>query len=240
MKTEGRNAVGELLKTGKNVDKILIEKGAQGSLSVLFAEARKRGVKVQFVDRQVLEKESVTGRHQGVIAFTTDYEYYEVEDIVAEKKSQKGGFIILCDGIEDVHNLGSILRVAECAGADGVVIPKTGSASVTESVIRISAGAAEHIKVAKVANLNQTIEYLKKNGYWIYALEAGGEDIYAEDFSGNVALVVGGEDSGVKRLTKEKCDKILSIPLQGKVNSLNASVALGIAAYEVVRNRIKE
>jgi 23S rRNA (guanosine2251-2'-O)-methyltransferase len=240
MKTEGRNAVGELLKTGKNVDKILIEKGAQGSLSVLFAEARKRGVKVQFVDRQVLEKESVTGRHQGVIAFTTDYEYYEVEDIVAEKKSQKGGFIILCDGIEDVHNLGSILRVAECAGADGVVIPKTGSASVTESVIRISAGAAEHIKVAKVANLNKTIEYLKKNGYWIYALEAGGEDIYAEDFSGNVALVVGGEDSGVKRLTKEKCDKILSIPLQGKVNSLNASVALGIAAYEVVRNRIKE
>jgi 23S rRNA (guanosine2251-2'-O)-methyltransferase len=240
MKTEGRNAVGELLKTGKNIDKILIEKGAQGSLSVLFAEARKRGVKVQFVDRQVLEKESVTGRHQGVIAFTTDYEYYEVEDIVAEKKSQKGGFIILCDGIEDVHNLGSILRVAECAGADGVVIPKTGSASVTESVIRISAGAAEHIKVAKVANLNQTIEYLKKNGYWIYALEAGGEDIYAEDFSGNVALVVGGEDSGVKRLTKEKCDKILSIPLQGKVNSLNASVALGIAAYEVVRNRIKE
>jgi len=240
MKTEGRNAVGELLKTGKNIDKILIEKGAQGSLSVLFAEARKRGVKVQFVDRQVLEKESVTGRHQGVIAYTTDYEYYDVEDIVAEKKSPKGGFIILCDGIEDVHNLGSILRVAECAGADGVVIPKTGSASVTESVIRISAGAAEHIKVAKVANLNQTIEYLKKNGYWIYALEAGGEDIYAEDFSGNVALVVGGEDSGVKRLTKEKCDKILSIPLQGKVNSLNASVALGIAAYEVVRNRIKE
>ena len=239
MKTEGRNAVGELLKTGKNIDKILIEKGAQGSLSVLFAEARKRNVKVQFVDRQVLEKESVTGRHQGVIAFTTDYEYYDVEDLIKEKKSEKGGFIILCDGIEDVHNLGSILRVAECAGADGVVIPKTGSASVTESVIRISAGAAEHIKVAKVANLNQTIEFLKKNGFWVYALEAGGEDIYQEDFSGNIALVVGGEDSGVKRLTKEKCDKVLSIPLQGKVNSLNASVALGISAYEVVRNRLK-
>ena len=239
MKTEGRNAVGELLKTGKNIDKILIEKGAQGSLSVLFAEARKRNVKVQFVDRQVLEKESVTGRHQGVIAFTTDYEYYDVEDLIKEKKSEKGGCIILCDGIEDVHNLGSILRGAECAGADGVVIPKTGSASVTESVIRISAGAAEHIKVAKVANLNQTIEFLKKNGFWVYALEAGGEDIYQEDFSGNIALVVGGEDSGVKRLTKEKCDKVLSIPLQGKVNSLNESVALGISAYEVVRNRLK-
>lgn len=239
MKTEGRNAVVELLKTGKNIDKLLIEKGAQGSLSVIFAQARKRNIRVQFVDRLTLDKESVTGRHQGVIAFTTDYEYYEVEDIIAEKKSEKGGFIVLCDGIEDVHNLGSILRVAECAGTDGVIIPKTGSASVTESVVRISAGAAEHIKVAKVANLNQTIDLLQKNGYWIYALEAGGEDIYAEDFSGNVALVVGGEDSGVKRLTKEKCDKVLSIPLQGKVNSLNASVALGIAAYEVVRNRLK-
>ncbi len=239
MKTEGRNAVNELLKTGKNIDKILIEKGAQGSLSVLFAEARKRNLRVQFVDRQVLDKESVTGRHQGIIAFTTDYEYYDIDDIIAEKKNGKGGFIVLCDGIEDVHNLGSILRVAECAGADGVIIPKNGSATVTESVIRISAGAAEHMKVAKVANLNQTIEYLQKNGYWIYALEAGGEDIYSENFSGNVALVVGGEDSGVKRLTKEKCDKILSIPLLGRVNSLNASVALGIAAYEVVRNRLK-
>ena len=239
MKTEGRNAVNELLKTGKNIDKILIEKGAQGSLAVLFAEARKRKLRVQFVDRQVLDKESVTGRHQGVIAFTTEYEYYDVEDLIAEKKSEKGGFIVLCDGIEDVHNLGSIIRVAECAGADGVIIPKNGSATVTESVIRISAGAAEHMKVAKVANLNQTIEFLQKNGYWIYALEAGGEDIYTENFSGNVALVVGGEDSGVKRLTKEKCDKILSIPLLGSVNSLNASVALGIAAYEVVRNRLK-
>ena len=239
MKTEGRNAVIELLKTGKNIDKVLLEKGAQGSLGLIFAEARRKNIRVQFVDKQVLDKESETRRHQGVIAFTTDYEYYDLDDIIAEKKNEKGGFVVLCDGIEDVHNLGSIIRVAECAGADGVVIPKSGSASVTESVIRISAGAAEHIKVAKVANLNQTIDLLQKNGYWIYALEAGGEDIYTENFSGNVALVVGGEDSGVKRLTKEKCDKILSIPLLGSVNSLNASVALGIAAYEVVRNRLK-
>ncbi len=238
MKTEGRNAVIELLKTGKNIDKLLIEKGAQGSVSMVFAEARKRNIRVQFVDKQVMDKESVSRRHQGVIAFTTDYEYYDLDEIIAEKKSEKGGFVVLCDGIEDVHNLGSILRVAECAGADGVVIPRSSSASVTESVIRISAGAAEHIKVAKVSNLNQAVETLQKNGYWVYALEAGGEDIYKEKFDGNVALIVGGEDSGVKRLTKEKCDKILSIPLQGKVNSLNASVALGIAAYEVVRNRI--
>ena len=238
MKTEGRNAVIELLKTGKTIDKIMLEKGAQGSLGLIFAEARRKNIRVQFVDKQVLDKESETRRHQGVIAFTTDYEYFDLDDIIAEKKSEKGGFVVLCDGIEDVHNLGSIIRVAECAGADGVVIPKSGSASVTESVIRISAGAAEHMKVAKVGNLNQAIEKLQKSGYWVYALEAGGEDIYKEKFDGNVALVVGGEDSGVKRLTKEKCDKILSIPLQGKVKSLNASVALGIAAYEVVRNRL--
>ena len=238
MKTEGRNAVAELLKTDKNIDKILMEKGAQGSLSVIFAEARKRNIRVQFVDRQVLDKESESRRHQGVIAYTTEYEYFDLEDIIAEKRSEKGGFIVLCDGIEDVHNLGSILRVAECAGADGVVIPKAGGTVVTESVIRISAGAAEHIKVAKVPNLGNAVETLKRNNYWVYALEAGGEDIYAEDFSGNVALVVGGEDSGVRRLTKEKCDKIVSIPLSGKVNSLNASVALGMAAYEVVRKRL--
>ncbi|MBQ8308976.1 MAG: 23S rRNA (guanosine(2251)-2'-O)-methyltransferase RlmB [Clostridia bacterium] len=238
MKTEGRNAVIELLKTGKNIDKILLEKGAQGSVSLIFAEARKRNIRVQFVDKRALDKESESKRHQGVIAFTTDYEYFDIEDIIAAKKSEKGGFIVLCDGIEDVHNLGSIIRVAECAGVDGVIIPKSGSASVTESVIRISAGAAEHMKVAKVPNLNQAIETLQKNGYWVYALEAGGEDIYAENFDGNVALVVGGEDSGVKRLTKEKCDKVLSLPLQGKVNSLNASVALGIAAYEVLRKRL--
>ena len=237
MKTEGRNAVAELLKTDKNIDKILMEKGAQGSLSVIFAEARKRGVRVQFVERAVLDKESESRRHQGVIAFTTEYEYFDLEDIIADKRSEKGGFVVLCDGIEDVHNLGSILRVAECAGADGVVIPKSGSASVTESVIRISAGAAEHIKVARVTNLGAAVETLKKNGYWVYALEAGGEDLYAEDFSGNVALVVGGEDSGVRRLTTEKCDKVLSIPLYGKVNSLNASVALGIAVYEAARRR---
>ncbi|MBQ8405105.1 MAG: 23S rRNA (guanosine(2251)-2'-O)-methyltransferase RlmB [Clostridia bacterium] len=238
MKTEGRNAVIELLKTQKNIDKILLEKGAQGSLGLIFAEARRKNIRVQFVDKQVLDKESEARRHQGVIAFTTDYEYYDLDEIIAAKKSEKGGFIVLCDGIEDVHNLGSIIRVAECAGADGVVIPKSGSASVTESVIRISAGAAEHMKVAKVGNLNQAIEKLQKSGYWVFGLEAGGEDIYKEKFEGNVALVVGGEDSGVKRLTKEKCDKILSIPLQGKVNSLNASVALGIAVYEVVRNRL--
>lgn len=237
MKTEGRNAVLELIGAGKNIDKILMEKGGKGSLSVIFAEARNRGIRVQYVDKSVLDKESETGRHQGVIALTTDYEYFDIDEIIAEKRDEKGGFVILCDGVEDVHNLGSILRVAECAGADGVVITKAGCAPVNESVIRISAGAAEHMKVARVSNLRVAIDALKKNGYWLYALEAGEEDIYSQDFTGNVALVIGGEDCGVRKITRSLCDKIVSLPLKGNVNSLNASVALGIAAYEVLRQR---
>ena len=237
MKTEGRNAVLELIGAGKNIDKILMEKGGKGSLSVIFAEARNRGIRVQYVDKSVLDKESETGRHQGVIALTTDYEYFDIDEIIAEKRDEKVGFVILCDGVEDVHNLGSILRVAECAGADGVVITKAGCAPVNESVIRISAGAAEHVKVARVSNLRVAIDALKKNGYWLYALEAGEEDIYSQDFTGNVALVIGGEDCGVRKITRSLCDKIVSLPLKGNVNSLNASVALGIAAYEVLRQR---
>ena len=235
MKTEGRNAVTELLKTDKTVDKILMEKGAEGSLGRIFAMARKKNIRVQFVARAVLDKESIEKRHQGVIAYTTEFVYSELNDLMGKDES----LIILCDGIEDVHNLGSILRVSECAGADGVVIPANRSATVNEAVIRISAGAAEHIKVAKVNSINHAIDDLKEAGYFVYALEAGGENIYEEKFSGKIALVVGGEDSGVKRLTKEKCDKTLSIPLMGKVNSLNASVALGIGVYEVVRARLK-
>lgn len=236
MKTEGRNAVLELLKTDKNIDKLLIEKNPQGSLNKIFAEARRAGVRVQFVDRKVLDKESEEKRHQGVIAFTTDYTYSPLDDIISSKK-ENGGLVIICDGIEDVHNLGSIIRVAECAGADGVIIPANKSASVTEAVIRISAGAAEHMKVAKVNSLSYAIDELKKSGYWLYALEADGEDIYKANISGNVALVIGGEDSGVRRLMREKCDYCLALPLHGKVNSLNASVALGIAVYEVIRRR---
>lgn len=236
MKTEGRNAVLELLKTDKNIEKLLLEKNPQGSLLKIFSEARKKNIRVQFVDKKVLDKESAEKRHQGVIAFSTDYKYAELDDLISAKKNGQG-FIIICDGIEDVHNLGSIIRVAECAGADGVIIPSTNSASVTEAVIRISAGAAEHMRVTKVNSVNRTVEELKKAGYWLYALEADGQDIYKTDLSGNIALVIGGEDSGVKRLTKEKCDFTVSLPLKGKVNSLNASVALGIAAYEVMRRR---
>lgn len=235
MKTEGRNAVIELLKTDKDIDKILLEKNPQGSLKKIFAEARKKNIRVQFVDKCVLDRESAEKRHQGVIAFAADYAYSSLEEIISAKPAD--GLIILCDGVEDVHNLGSVIRVAECAGANGVIIPSNNSASVTEAVVRISAGAANHIKVAKVNSINRAVDKLKEAGYWTYALEADGRNIYETELSGNVALVVGGEDSGVKRLTREKCDFAVSVPLKGKVNSLNASVALGIAAYEVVRRR---
>ena len=236
MKTEGRNAVLELLKTEKTVEKILLEKGAQGTLGKIFAEARRKGIRVQFVERAALDRESAAKRHQGVIAYTTDYVYADLEEIGGGEES----LIILLDGIEDVHNLGAILRVAECAGADGGVIPKSKGASVTEAVIRISAGAAEHLPVAKTPSVNYAIDYFKERGYWVYALEADGEPLFDAGLTGKVVLVVGGEDSGVHRLTREKCDKVLSIPLFGKVNSLNASVALGVAVYEVVRERSKK
>ena len=235
MKVEGRNAVLELLKTDKNVDKLLMQKGAEGSAGRIFAMAREKNIRVQFADARALDRESETGRHQGVIAFVSEYEYADFSQLCAPKDSPR--FVVVCDGVEDVHNLGSIIRVAECAGADGVVIPKNKSAQVTGAVVRISEGAANHIKVARVPGVNYAIDELKKAGYWVYGLEADGEDIYASDLTGDISLVVGGENSGIGALTRKKCDKILSLPLYGKVNSLNASVALGAAAYEAVRQR---
>ena len=237
MKVEGKNAVLEVLKAGRTVDKLLLQKGAEGALGRIFAMAREQGVRVQFADAKALARESETGRHQGAIAYVSDYAYADFAELLAPKAGPR--LVIVCDGVEDVHNLGSIIRVAECAGADGVVIPAQKSASVTEAVVRISAGAANHVMVAKVPSLSGAIERLKECGYWRYALEADGQSIYSADLSGKVGLVIGGEDSGVRRLTRERCDGVLSLPLLGKVNSLNASVALGIAAYEVVRCRIK-
>lgn len=235
MKIEGRNAVLELLKTDKEIDKILMQKGAEGSAGRIFALAREKNVRVQFADGRALDRESESGRHQGVIAYVSDYAYADFEELLRPREG--GRLVIVCDGVEDVHNLGSILRVAECAGADGVIIPKNKSAQVTGAVVRISEGAANHVRVARVPGINYAVEQLQKSGYWVYGLEADGEDIYAADLTGDVALVVGGEDRGISPLTRKKCDKILSLPLYGKVNSLNASVALGIAAYEAVRQR---
>lgn len=238
MKVEGRNSVYELLKTDKEIDKILVQKDLKDDASKrLINVIRSHKIKLQPVDKYVIEKESESKRHQGFIAYVSDYKYFDVEDILNDVK-EDNGLIIILNEILDPHNLGSIIRVCECAGADGLIIGKDRSASVNDTVMRISAGALNHVKVARVTNINTTIDTLKDNGFWVYGAEVGGGDIYKSNLTGKICLVIGGEDSGVKRLTKEKCDGIISIPMYGKVNSLNASVACGIAVYEVLRQRL--
>ena len=239
MKVEGRNSVYELLKTDKEIDKVLVQKDLKDDASKrLINIIRSHKVKVQLVDKYVIEKESESKRSQGFIAFTSDYKYFDIEDVIEDTKG-KDGFVVILNEILDPHNLGSIIRVCECAGVDGIVIGKDRSASVNDTVMRISAGALNHVKVARVVNINNAIDKLKENGYWVYGAEVGGEEIYKANLTGKLCLVIGGEDSGVKRLTKEKCDGIISIPMFGKVNSLNASVACGVAVYEAVRQRNK-
>ncbi|MBQ9513969.1 MAG: 23S rRNA (guanosine(2251)-2'-O)-methyltransferase RlmB [Clostridia bacterium] len=237
MKVEGRNSVYELLKTDKEIDKILVQKdlGDEASKRLLNI-IRSHKIKVQVVDKYVIEKESESKRSQGFIAYVSDYKYFEFEDIIDCAKD-KDGFIVILSEITDPHNLGSIIRVCECAGVDGLIIGKDRCASVSDAVMRISEGALNHVKVARVTNINNVIDKLKDEGYWIYGAETGGGDIYKTDLRGKIALVIGGEDSGVKKLTKEKCDGIVSIPMYGKVNSLNASVACGIAVFEALRQR---
>ncbi len=237
MKVEGRNSVYELLKTDKEIDKILVQKDLKDDASKrLINIIRSHKIKLQVVDKYVIEKESESKRNQGFIAYVSDYKYFEIEDIIDSAKD-KDGFVVILNEILDPHNLGSIIRVCECAGIDGLIIGKDRSASVNDTVMRVSAGALNHVKVARVTNINSAIDILKDNGYWVYGAELGGENIYKSNLTGKICIVIGGEDSGVKRLTKEKCDGIISIPMFGKVNSLNASVACGIAVYEAIRQR---
>ena len=237
MKIEGRNAVYELLKTDREIDKVLVQNDLKDDASKrLINVMRSHKIKVQLVDKYVIEKESESKRHQGFIAFTSEYDYADLDDLIAAVRD-KDGFFVVINEILDPHNLGSIIRVCECAGVDGLIISKDRSAQVSDTVMRISAGAANHVKVARVTNINNAIDSLKDNGFWVYAAEVGGESLYKSNLTGKLCLVIGGEDSGVKRLTKEKCDGILSIPMFGKVNSLNASVACGVAVYEAVRQR---
>ena len=237
MKIEGRNAVYELLKTDREIDKVLVQNDLKDDASKrLINVMRSHKIKVQLVDKYVIEKESESKRHQGFIAFTSEYDYADLDDLITAVR-EKDGFFVVLNEILDPHNLGSIIRVCECAGVDGLIISKDRSAQVSDTVMRISAGAANHVKVARVTNINNAIDSLKDNGFWVYAAEVGGESLYKSNLTGKLCLVIGGEDSGVKRLTKEKCDGILSIPMFGKVNSLNASVACGVAVYEAVRQR---
>lgn len=238
MKVEGRNAVYELLKTDKEIEKILVQKDLKDEASKrLINVIRSHKIKLQPVDKYVIEKESESKRNQGFIAYVSDYKYFDLEDVI-DACAEKDGLVVVLNEILDPHNLGSIIRVCECAGADGIIIGKDRSASVSDTVMRISAGALNHVKVAKVTNINTAIDKLKENGFWVYGAEVGGGNIYKSNLTGKICLVIGGEDSGVKRLTKEKCDGVISIPMFGKVNSLNASVACGIAVYEVVRQRV--
>lgn len=236
MKIEGKNAVSELLKSGKDVDVLLVEKGTEHPI---IAMARERGVKIQFVDRYILDKESMTGKHQGFIARVSGFEYCGLEDIMeeAEARNEKP-FIVVLDGIEDPHNLGSILRVCECGGVHGVVIGKNRAAAVTETVIRVSAGAAEHMKVARVTNINSAVQWFQQNKIWVYGADMKGESVYKTDLTGAVALVIGGEGKGLGKLTGKLCDGTVSLPIRGKVNSLNASVACGVLVYEALRQRM--
>lgn len=240
MKVEGRNSVYELLKTDKEIEKILVQKDLKDEASKrLINIIRSHKIKLQPVDKYVIEKESESKRSQGFIAYVSDYKYFDLEDILEDCKG-KDGFVVVLNEILDPHNLGSIIRVCECAGVDGVVIGKDRSCGVSDTVMRVSEGALNHIKVAKVVNINTAIDKLKEEGFWVYGAELGGQDVYKSDLKGKLCIVIGGEDSGVKKLTKQKCDGIITIPMFGKVNSLNASVACGIAVYEAVRQRTEK
>ncbi|MCL2556290.1 MAG: 23S rRNA (guanosine(2251)-2'-O)-methyltransferase RlmB [Firmicutes bacterium] len=236
MKIEGKNAVLEALKSGTTIDKLIVQKGLKDPLSQrIIDEAKSKGIRVSFYEKTILDKES-SGKHQGFLAEVTDFNYSSVDEILNHaKQKDKPPFIVILDGVEDPHNLGSILRVAECAGVDGVIIPKHRSASINSTVIKVSAGAAAHVKVAKVTNISDTIESLKKQNIWVYCADMGGSDLYKADLKGAVALVIGGEDKGIGDRVKKCCDGVVAIPLKGQVSSLNASVATGIVVFEKLR-----
>ncbi len=236
---EGRNAVIEVLKSGRDIEKIIVQKGnVEGSVRRIVGMAKENGVIVQEVVKQKLDEMSQTKNHQGVIAIVSEHEYAEVSDILqsAAEKGEKP-FIIILDNITDPHNLGAVIRSAECAGAHGVIIPKRRSVGLTATVGKTSAGAMEYMPVARVTNISKTIEDLKKEGIWIACADMGGDDYFEASLDGAIALVIGSEGEGVSRLVKEKCDFVVSIPMYGKISSLNASVAAGLLMYEVVRQR---
>ncbi len=237
---EGRNAVLEAFRSGKAVDRLLIQDGCQdGPIQTIKREARKHDTLIDFVSKERLDQLSETGRHQGVIAMAAAYEYASVEDILnAAKEKGEAPFLFLLDDIEDPHNLGAIIRTANLAGAHGVIIPKRHAAGLTATVARTSAGALNYTPVARVTNLGNTIEELKKEGIWFVCADMGAETMYSQNLTGPIGLVIGNEGSGVSRLVKEKCDFTASIPMKGNIDSLNASVAAGVLAYEIVRQRM--
>lgn len=237
---EGRNAVIEAFRSGKTIDKLYVLDGCKdGPIMTIIREAKKTDTIIRYVDREILDRLSKTGHHQGVVANAAAYDYAEVEDILnAAKEKGEPPFIFILDGIEDPHNLGAIIRTANLAGAHGVIIPKRRAVGLTATVAKTSAGALNYTPVAKVTNLSATIEDLKKEGLWFVCADMGGETMYNLNLTGPIGLVIGNEGEGVSRLVKEKCDYVASIPMKGNIDSLNASVAAGVLAYEIVRQRM--
>lgn len=238
---EGRNAVIEAFRAGKTIDKLFVlEHCKEGSMNTVLREAKKQGTVINYAKRERLDQMSETGKHQGVIAYIAAYEYGSVEDILkkAEDKGEQP-FVIILDDIEDPHNLGAIIRTANLAGAHGVIIPKHRASGLTATVVKASAGAINYTPVAKVTNISKTIEELKEKGLWFVCADMDGTTMYDIDLKGPIGLVIGNEGKGVSRLVKEKCDFIAKVPMFGDIDSLNASVAAGVLAYEIVRQRLK-
>ncbi len=237
---QGRNAVLEAFRSGKTIDKLFILDGCQdGPIKSIVREAKKTDAIINYVDKERLDRLAGTGHHQGVVAIGAAYEYAEVDDILASAKEKgEDPFIFILDEIEDPHNLGAIIRTANLAGAHGVIIPKRRAVGLTATVAKTSAGAINYTPVAKVTNIAQTIEELKKQGLWFVCADMGGETMYNLNLKGPIGLVIGNEGNGVSRLVKDKCDFIASIPMKGDIDSLNASVAAGVLAYEIVRQRL--
>lgn len=237
---EGRNAVMEAFRGGKPIDKLFILDGCQdGPIRSIIREAKKHDTILNFVKKERLDQISETGKHQGVIAYSAAYEYGEIEDMLkqAEDKGEPP-FLFLLDNIEDPHNLGAIIRTANLAGAHGVIIPKHRAVGLTATVAKTSAGALNYTPVAKVTNLAKTIEELKEKGLWFVCADMGGETMYKQNLTGPIGMVIGNEGEGVSRLVREKCDYVASIPMRGDIDSLNASVAAGVLAFEIVRQRM--
>lgn len=237
---EGRNAIIEAFRSDKTIDKLYIQDGLKdGPIQTILREAKKRNLFINFVSKDILDKMSPTSKHQGAIANLASYEYSDIADILAvAKEKEEDPFIFILDGIEDPHNLGAIIRTANLVGAHGVVIPKHRAVGLTSTVARTSAGAINYTKVAKVTNINSTIEELKKEGLWFVCADMGGELMYKLNLKGPIGLVIGNEGSGVSALVKKNCDMLASIPMKGDIDSLNASVATGVLAYEIFRQRI--
>jgi len=238
MKIEGKNQVIEALKNDVTINKIYVDKNFATRKDDVISLAKKTKIRIEFLPKKVLDTLSVTSHHQGYIAETVDFAYCDVQDILTEaRRKDNPAFVVLLDGIEDPHNLGAIIRTCECAGVDGIIIPKVRACQVNETVVRTSAGAISNMKIARVTNLKEAIDTLKDNGLWIYASETGGEDIYQQNLTGPIGVVIGSEGKGVKQSIRSYCDGVITLPLKGSVNSLNASCATAIVVYEILRQR---